>query len=154
MVDVPHTFNIPNRSCNVRKLQPTRSAFHEDMDRIAQHTSCAAQNQQADADGYQGIKQIPSGVVHNDTANDYSHRCGGVANHMQEGASHIQVVMGVAAQGRGRQQVHHQANDGDAQHGKALYHRNGQHGQLYCCQRENQSEQIEKDMCSVGQERQ
>ena len=100
---------------------PPGNPFQEDMDRTPEHPPGAPEDDEPDAHGDDGVQDEPAGKVDDEPAGDDSHRGGGVADDMEKGALDVEVVVGVPVEGGGGQQVHHQADGGDDEHGEAFH---------------------------------
>ena len=66
-------------------------------------------------------KHVPAGDVHHVAAGDHPARGCRVADHVEEGAPHVEVVVGMLVQRPGSHQVHGQADGRDDQHREALH---------------------------------
>ena len=77
------------------------------------HPPGAPEDDEADADGDDRVEHVPAGEIHHDAADDDPDRGGGVADHVEEGAPDVEVVVGVLVQRPGRHQVHDEADGGD-----------------------------------------
>jgi len=120
VVDGVHPFHLRHGDGNRPGAHPPGNSLHQDVGRLPDHPPRAPEDDAANPDGDEGVQKVPVGVVHDDAADDDPHRRGRVADHVEKGAVDVQVVVGVAVEGRGGDEVHDEAHRGDGQHRETL----------------------------------
>src|SRR5210317_452363 len=120
VVNVFDTFCGPHLVDQFVDVNVFWDTLEQDVSGFAKDAYRSPADEQNDDHGDQGIKDKPFSIEHNDAADDDANRGDGISQNMQEGAADIEIIVGVAMQAAGSNQVHYQADDGDDEHLLAL----------------------------------
>ena len=121
VVNVAHPLHAANGIRHRRGAHPPGDPFQEDMDGAPQYSPGTPEDNDSYPHRDDRIENIPVGVVDDNPAGDDPHRGCCVPHDMEEGALHIEVIVGVPVEDRGGEKVGNESHGGDDEHGETLH---------------------------------
>src|SRR5262249_6078577 len=99
VVNVEHAVDLPGGVGDVGEFHPARQALQQDVEGLADDIGGGVDDQKRDRDGEDRVDLLPAGGADHERADDDGDGAERVAEHVDEGAAHVEVVAARRAQG-------------------------------------------------------
>jgi hypothetical protein len=121
MMNFANTIDATNSVDYLGSIESSRNSFQQNMRRFPQNPPGSPEYRAADDNRCYRVKDMQTGKIDGYTGSYNPDGDSRVSDDMQEGAAHVQVIVGVVMKRGCGKQIRYQTDGSDDEHGKALY---------------------------------
>ena len=121
MVNFAHMLIFQEFLFNLFLIHTVRNTVHGEAQAIRQQFPRGDENNRSDDEADDRVHHVPTGIIDDNSADDYAYRDKRVGYHVQEGTSDVEVVLLSVHQQESRQTIDEYSHAGRPRHGDTVH---------------------------------